>query len=219
MELLKLGLETYGNKTSDGLYKFNWFLIQKRFVPAHSIESIRVKVHVLRTFDSNFAKYRSRSVKRTMTKNEMCLLINGIQKYGFKAWKIISDELLPNWNRIELRKFYFRKVKPLQEQGKLPAFDLNLNPNIYLESDIDTIDNNDNNHKNDKKNHKNSKNTKNNDNDSNNNNNDITVNVDVNVNENNIKSNKKNKNHNVNNKNRELKNNDGLLFVFLFVLL
>ena len=55
-----------------------------------------------------------------MNDNEKKLFLKGIEIFGIKDWASISKHLLPNWERRQLRKIYYRKIKPtLSEQEEI----------------------------------------------------------------------------------------------------
>ena len=72
-----------------------------------------------------------------MNDEEIKLLLKGVKIYGTSNWAQISKNLLPKWERRQLRKIYVRKLKPK----------LVINQNIENSENvnIDDIDNNTNN--------------------------------------------------------------------------
>lgn len=130
-ELLQIALIEYGNKIRPksprkrlrGEFIPDWISIQKRYFPHKSIQFLTKKMCRLRktmgdndnngNYKQNIDNFgRSRAKSKTMSNDEIKLLLKGIEIFGLSDWASISKQLLPKWDRRELRKMYHRKVKP-----------------------------------------------------------------------------------------------------------
>lgn len=138
MALLDLAMREYGHSVAmkSGLMAPDWTSIQSRYFPHKSIRFLQCKVGRLRDSDRGRARPRARdkatehgfrsdfgrtrSKPRRMTAEERRTLLSGIERFGLRDWAAISRQLLPKWTRIELRKQFYRNIKPqLLRDGEL----------------------------------------------------------------------------------------------------
>eukprot|EP01083_Nonionella_stella_P062218 161822_1 len=133
-ELMELAMKEYGQTVStkeSGMMCRgipDWNKIQKRYFPHRDIRFLQLRLGRLRAklktvdksindFD-NFGRMRAKAKK--MNDADRKLLLKGIEIFGLSDWASISRQLLPNWERRELRKIWLRKIKPsLKENEEL----------------------------------------------------------------------------------------------------
>ena len=136
-DLLELGLKEYGRsitpksprKRAFGGGLPDWESIKNRYFPHKTVGYLQSTLIRLRkqsesnenigNASNNFADFgRMRNRAKPMSEAEKETLLKGIGIFGLKDWASISKQLLPNWTRIELRKIYYRKIKPKMKEGE-----------------------------------------------------------------------------------------------------